>query len=261
MQVFILGPPRSGTTIVAQALNSHPSINIYDEVSLLDVLDYGPGVVGKGRDFLVERGLYDEFCLREEEEAECARALDKVLSAAIAPRTVWGEKNPMYVKRLDDLTEYFPEALLLFVLRDPRRVVNSYLKHRLSSFRSDIEFWITDTVSEAAALVEDCVQPVLQGSDRISVLRYESFVAEPATMLNAIFERYQLRFSEPAIRGFNWLPEGVGNQQFYRNGSPLPWKTGNLSPLRNQPPEQGRYEFADPAWSRVDALAGDLGYL
>jgi hypothetical protein len=49
MPLFVVGAPRSGTTLVTQALNTHPAFKIFDEVSLIEALDFWAGVVGKSR--------------------------------------------------------------------------------------------------------------------------------------------------------------------------------------------------------------------
>ena len=37
MQLFVVGPPRSGMTIVTQFLNHHEDIKIFDEIDLIQV--------------------------------------------------------------------------------------------------------------------------------------------------------------------------------------------------------------------------------
>ncbi|MFY2858580.1 hypothetical protein ACOJVU_01740 [Mycobacterium sp. THU-M104] len=40
----------------------------------------------------------------------------------------------------------------------------------------------------------------------------------------------------------------------------LPWKAGNLRPLRRVVPARDRIDAYDPAWAQVDALACHFGY-
>jgi hypothetical protein len=260
MQIFIVGPPRSGTTIVTQAINSNPEVKIFDEVDFLEIAKHGSQVVRRGRKFLVERGLWERFSGLEASSGSAAGALERVVSEAVAPKTVWGEKNPGYAEHLDELHGYFPEAFVVFVLRNPRQIVNSYLRHRRSAFREGDDFWIKDTVEEGLKLAETFVQPVLAQGAGLHVLRYEDFVADPATALDRLFAGQGLRFSPAEISRANRLPEGVADEQFYRNGAPLPWKVGNLSPVADSRPAQQRLDPEDPAWTKVDALAERLGY-
>lgn len=245
-------------TIVTQFLNSHEDIKIFDEINLTQ---FNRGsVTGTLGAFLLERGFYEAYRRRAREMADPALALHAIMSEIALPCTVWGEKNPRYATRLEILRRSFPEAVVLFVLRDPREVVNSLLLHRDSRVRTRLDFWIKDTVAEALALVERHLEPLTSGEAELVVLRYESFVLRPRATLDAALERWGLRFSESAVPLAHCAPETVGDNQFIRHGAPLPWKVGNLSPLRQTPSARDRIDADDPTWSRVDALARRSGY-
>jgi hypothetical protein len=260
MQVFIVGPPRSGTTIVSQVMNADGRIKIFDEIDLINVAEFGEHVVGKLRAFLFERGAYDAFRELAGSTDDCALALRQVMEALAAPALVWGEKNPLYATRLEVLRRLFPDALFLFVQRDPRAVVNSYLAHRASPLRRSVDFWIKDTVAEALALVESCLQPLEGREGDVAVLRYEEFVEQPKPVLDRILERWRLELHEPDLAARYDAPETLGAEQFFRQQTVLPWKSGNLSPLRREPQSRDRIDAGDPAWAKVDALAATLGY-
>ncbi|ORV57795.1 hypothetical protein AWC05_00260 [Mycobacterium florentinum] len=48
-----------------------------------------------------------------------------VMSEIAGPCAIWGEKNPRYAMKLDIPRRCLPDAIVAFVLRDPREVVNS----------------------------------------------------------------------------------------------------------------------------------------
>jgi len=260
VQVFVVGAPRSGTTIVTQALNAHDQIKIFDEVGLIDMLDLGGVVVGKLRAFLIERGGYDDYCVRVQNGEDPAAALRQVISAVTAPRPIWGEKNPMYATRLDTLRRGFPDAQFLFVVRDPREIVNSCLLYRDSPVRSRQDFWIKDSVADALALVERCWEPLGTRQIDVSILRYERFIAGPKATLDHVFAAWQVQFPAEAMMGAHAAPDTVGDLQFFRRGATLPWKLANLSPIRPETPPRERVDASDPAWTRVDDLAARFGY-
>ncbi|OBA61402.1 hypothetical protein A5647_11380 [Mycobacterium sp. 1100029.7] len=247
-------------TIVTQFLNRHEDINIFDEIDLLEVHRSGASVVGTLAAFLLERGAYHDFQQCAHATANPARALRTVLSQLAAPCAIWGEKNPRYSMRLDALRRSFPGAAVLFVLRDPREVVNSLLLHRTSTARSSVDFWIKDTVTEALELLTECLQPLSAKDAGVAVLRYEAFAARPAAALDAALAPWGLKFSEDAAEWAHGAPETVGDSQFFRAGAPLPWKTGNMVPLRRTPSPRDRIDAGDPSWSQVDALARRFGY-
>lgn len=260
MQLFVVGPPRSGMTIVTQFLNHHDDIKIFDEIDLIQVTRFGGSVMGTLHAFLLDRGVYEAYRRDAGQTGDPAAALQAIMTELARPCSVWGEKNPTYATRLAALRRSFPEAVVVFVLRDPREVVNSLLVHRGSPMRTVTDFWIKDSVADALALVESCLEPLRAGADGLVVLRYEAFVASPKATLDAALERWGLTFSEGAAELAHPAPETVGDHQFFRDGAPLPWKSGNLSPLRHAPPRRDRVDADDPAWADVDALARRFGY-
>jgi hypothetical protein len=260
VQLFVVGPPRSGLTIVTQFLNHHEDIKIFDEIDLIQINRSGGSVVGTLAAFLLDRGVYQAYQRRARETAQPALALQAIMSEIARPCAIWGEKNPRYATRLEVLRRSFPESVVLFVLRDPREVVNSCLLHRDSRVRTGLDFWIKDTVAEALAMVDSCLEPLKAGDAELVAIRYEAFAARPRETLDAAFDRWGLSFSESAVPLAHSAPETVGNNQFYRHGAPLPWKVGNLSPLRQMPADRDRIDPDDPTWSQVDALARRFGY-
>ncbi len=247
-------------TIVTQFLNHHADIEIFDEIDLIQVGRYGESVIGTLQAFLVDRGVYDAYRRRTRETADPAIALQAVMSGIARPCTIWGEKNPRYATQLGALKRSFPEAVVLFVLRDPREIVNSCLAHRDSALRTPTDFWIKDTVAEALVLVERYLEPLDAGEAGLVVLRFEAFAARPKETLDAALGRWGLTFSDSAVPLAHAAPETVGDHQFFRGGAALPWKAGNLCPLRPTPPVRDRADADDPVWAQVDALARRFGY-
>lgn len=260
MQLFVIGAPRSGTTIVTQFLNRHERIRIFDEIDLLAAGRPGGSATGTWQAFLHERGAYQAYLSAARQNADPAVALRVIMSELAHPCSVWGEKNPWYATRLHMLTGMFPEAAVLFVLRDPREVVNSLLLHRDSPHRTPLDFWIKDTVAQALALTRRFLQPLEAGDAELAVLRYEDFTAGPTAALDAALGQWGLTFSDTAVGLAHPPPETVGDHQFFRCGVPLPWKEGNLRPLRRVIPTRDRIDADDPAWAQVDALARCFGY-
>ena len=115
-------------TIVTQFLNHHDDIKIFDEIDLIQI-NRGP-VSGTLAAFLHGRGVYDAYQHFARETDDPAVALRAIMNDLARPCTIWGEKNPRYAAQSEALRRTFPGAVVLFVLRDPREIVNSYLLHR-----------------------------------------------------------------------------------------------------------------------------------
>ncbi len=118
--VFIVGFPRSGTTMLELMLDSHPSLKSMDERAFLQ------NVVERMSDF----GLRYPHDLAKLTAAQCDDLRDVYwkLTRRIAPldpgqRLV--DKNPLNMLRLPLINRLFPNARIIFALRQPCDVVLS----------------------------------------------------------------------------------------------------------------------------------------
>lgn len=120
---FIVGFPRSGTTLLGQVLGSHPAITTLDEVELLsaaagDLLgsEAGLAALDAGDPALLARYRADYW-----------RAVEARLGALAGQ--VFIDKLPTYLLGLPLLARLFPQARFIVVRRDPRDVVLSCFRH------------------------------------------------------------------------------------------------------------------------------------
>jgi Flp pilus assembly protein TadD len=113
--VFVLGFPRSGTTLIAEILAGHPGTSVMDERNLLgDALGQFTGrpeglraLAAAGADELAHwRELYWERAARN-------GAGDGMIV----------DKSPFHSLHLPVIARLFPSARILFAVRDPRDVV------------------------------------------------------------------------------------------------------------------------------------------
>ncbi len=126
--IFVLGAPRSGTSMMQWALRQHPGLWGGQESDYLIPLvhalrechDFGSSrerlhwLSGQGVDF-------DEFC----------RHLGCGVNALYMSRSGgkrWVEQTPQYTRHLDDMRRLFPRAQFVCMVRDGRDVVHS-LRH------------------------------------------------------------------------------------------------------------------------------------
>jgi hypothetical protein len=269
--IFITGVPRSGTTLVAMLLNAHPSVLIVDEVQLLDLCRFRDEAARLAGDALAERRRAFEastpFKLRPEgmsvadfhdRIATCfdSAALVDELLAPLKRKTTsrWGEKCPNYVRDVDDLYHYFGNPLVIFMLRDPRAIVSSHLRYRQAASRTRDDYWISDSVTRAAALVEDYAAPWLERPDRFMTVRYEALVADPASEMRAICDRIDVPFA-PSMLHYEAtpLPGGFASSQFFREGDLLPWKAANLEPMTSALADRWHQDLSDRQKRDIEA--------
>jgi tetratricopeptide (TPR) repeat protein len=132
--VFVVGFPRSGTTLLGQVLGSHPDVVTVDEQELLADAAFA---FGRDRDGLAR--------LAELSDAELAtyRALYWGRVAKLGVETlgkVLVDKLPLNILALPLIAKLFPDAKVVVARRDPRDVVLSCLRRRFVIGPATMEF-------------------------------------------------------------------------------------------------------------------------
>jgi len=120
--VFLLGFARSGTTLLEQVLAAHPDVVSLEEKDTLGAVVERFPISSHGLD-----------ALRDADEAalEPVRAVywQDVTSHGVDPTSrVLIDKSPFNALRLAHIARLFPQARVLFALRDPRDVILSCLR-------------------------------------------------------------------------------------------------------------------------------------
>lgn len=146
--IFILGAPRTGTTLLRLILNAHSNIVIPEELHFFRSTMFGHPIEDWDKPILASAGTsqelrtmidfmaqdtempflielteevlkQDEYTLRDLYVSLMSKCADK----ADKPR--WGEKTPENILYADILYQMFPDACFIVVYRDPRAVIAS----------------------------------------------------------------------------------------------------------------------------------------
>ena len=121
--VFLVGFPRSGTTLLEQVLASHPEISALEE--RLTMGDVGAWFQGPAE--------LDRLAALDAEQAERLRTeyWRRVEAFGVNPQgKVFVDKQPLATLWLPYVAKLFPAAKVLFARRDPRDVVLSCYRRR-----------------------------------------------------------------------------------------------------------------------------------
>lgn len=132
--VFLLGFPRSGTTVLEQALESHPDVTTMDE------RDFLPDIAER---YLMSAAGVETLSRLDEATLAAHRATYwqrvDALGLKLAGR-VFVDKQPFHTIKLPLIARLFPEAKIIFSLRDPRDVVLSCFRRQLEVDLLRVEF-------------------------------------------------------------------------------------------------------------------------
>lgn len=202
--LFLIGPPRSGSTMLAHMLGSHADVFAPQEPHLLTPLAH------LGYYERVEKAPYDpvitQTALRqlvgalpngEDDYLDALRAATDILYRRLLEptgRRLLLDKTPAYALVLDFIARLYPRARYLVLTRNPLAVWTSYAE---SFFDGD------HAVAQAHNPLLERYVPAIARFLRerpVSLLhvRYEELVTEPTPRLERICEFSGLRF-DPAM--------------------------------------------------------------
>ena len=199
--VFLVGFPRSGTTLAESALAAHPNVAVMDEREALAaaVAEYLVDETGPAR--LAGAPL-------EDLETHRARYWENVRSFGVdADAKVFVDKYPLNTTKLPLIARLFPQARILFAWRDPRDVVFSCFRRSFALNPAMFEFLDL----RRAALFYDAVMALASDYDRvldqaIYALRYESLVTDFDGEMSRVCAFLDLPFDD-RIRDFAALAQ------------------------------------------------------
>lgn len=228
--IFLIGAPRSGTTLLARMLASHSLIHGRAEPHLVTPLAH-LGYFGS-----VQKAPYDPFNVQQaiqEVVAEIPRGeagyLDalrayadsiyaQLMDAAPAGKRFFLDKTPAYALVLPFLTKLYPRAKYVVLTRHPLAVLSSYAE---SFFDGDYEVALRHNpilqryVPELTRLVREQTVPHVW-------VKYEELVKEPEAEFRRVCEHLGIPFEAGAIaygeqgEGFKGLGDPTGVQAHSR---------------------------------------------
>jgi Flp pilus assembly protein TadD len=126
IHVFVLGFMRSGTTLIGQILAGHPDCEMMHERDCL---------CEAAREFLAPAGGLEKFLSAPAEALERHRRTYWDLARQSGARTdapMFVDKSPLAALALPLIARLFPQAKIVFAMRDPRDVVFSCFRRRFA---------------------------------------------------------------------------------------------------------------------------------
>lgn len=171
--VFLVGFPRSGTTLLEQVLASHPDIVAMEERTCL--MDSAAAFFGSDAD-LDRMAQLSDLELQPWRDAYWKRVAE---TEPPLTKPVFIDKMPLNSVFLPLIARLFPAAKILVALRDPRDVVLSCFRRRFGMNAGMYEF----TELENAAVYYDAVMTLIGlYRDKLALdfaeARHESLVAD-----------------------------------------------------------------------------------
>jgi tetratricopeptide (TPR) repeat protein len=191
LHVFLLGFYRSGTTLLEQALESHPDVVTLEERDCLAEAAERYLTSADGLDRLLQLEGID----LENTRAAYWRAVGK--HGIRCEDKVFVDKHPLNTAKLPLIRKLFPTARILFALRDPRDVVLSCFRRHFEINATMFEFLTlggTATLYDRVmAFAEICRRKI---PFEIHQLRYEDLVSDFEGRTRSVCDFLGLDYSE-----------------------------------------------------------------
>lgn len=220
--IFIVGSPRSGTSILTWCLGQHanifpvPESNWMGEFGLGVAASYQIGIARGDRTILSAMDIsreeffanfgrsINDLILRHRLDLEKKR---KMTRPPTEPKMRWVDGTPEYSLHIYALRKLFPEAVFIHVLRNAREVVRSMLNfhrvagtHLVQNEEQAYKYWLR--------MVKACVQAEqAYGSEVVHRLSYTALIDDPErairSLLEFVDEPYSAKCLDPLSRRIN----------------------------------------------------------
>ncbi|HEV8125545.1 MAG TPA: sulfotransferase [Gemmatimonadales bacterium] len=192
--VFIVGVPRSGTTLLRAMLNRHPRIGLSDETYFFYYVYQRRRVFGDLADAANRRRLIASYGATQRMhrlKIDLPRLNERLLAEGTSYPAFFatilqfyaeahgkvrpGEKTPHHAWNVETLLEWYPGGRVIHLVRDPRDVCASLFSvpWGRKTATANAELWVN--LTESADLG--------QGNPRFCRVRYEDVVAEPEQVM------------------------------------------------------------------------------
>lgn len=210
--IFIMGCPRSGTTLISRILDHHTQLTVYHETYYYNifkpVMHYYGDLSRSGNlscfisDLRESIRLQGEIppTLEEFKEHMETPGFSGVLESLLRifawrqGKQVGGDKTPGHFIYLQDILNDFPESKIVFMLRDPRDTIWSMRRTFNTQIASGIHTW------------NRAYQASLYPSERIFRLKYEHLASDPENTVEALCDFLGIRYEAGMLQFFESLP-------------------------------------------------------
>lgn len=192
--LFLLGLPRSGTTLCQQVLQAHPAVHALDEVD--------PALAAL-RAYLQATGLAYPACLDTFDDGDwgALRRAYAERTADLPPHELLVDKLPLNLVHLDYLEHLFPDARVVVMVRDPRDVLLSNYFQDYAPNPAMVQFTDLERGARALAQVLDLW---LSRRECLTLpwreQRYEDLVADLEPQARALLDHAGLPWHPTVLR-------------------------------------------------------------
>lgn len=204
--IFIGGMPRSGTTLMRVMLDAHPDVRCGEESRVI------PRILGL-------RTQWEKVPM-EKKRLEAAGLTNEVLDSAVrafileiiakhgeaAPRLC--NKDPFTLKSAIYLSQQFPQAKFILMIRDGRAVVHSIITRKVTISGFDLKSYKMCLQKWNQAMEFMYTQCLRVGPNRCMPVYYEQLALHPREWMEKILQFLDLPWNDTVMHHQDFIGEG-----------------------------------------------------
>lgn len=222
--IFIIGNPRSGTTLLQLMLTSHPNLSIPTECGFLIHL-YDKYKNFEGEEFEIVEFVNAVFDSRKFElwkldfentlsyvvnkkprnYAELVASIYEFYAECYHPDAKrWGDKNNYFLNHILEIDKIFPNAQYIHIIRDGRDVACSYkdMEHLKGlKYAPNLPHGISEIANQWKMNISKIRESFdVLGWEKVIEIRYEDLTLNPQDILNKICDFLNITYSDEMLR-------------------------------------------------------------
>lgn len=226
--VFIVGIPRSGTTLLSNMLNVLDGFFFPDETHFFiqksryerhsnyfrKKVTFGEFYFSKRRAYNKKLSIQNDLINQFNQLSSYKEKFEFILTLKGSKNGVVCEKTPIHMDCIDEIKLIYPKARFILIIRDPRDVFNSLLK---------VEWNFMFPYRKRIELFKKLIS--ISHLENVSTIKYEDLISNPSQELIRLCDFLKITFDEKMYTEFN-------NKKYSNfDLKHEPWKANNTKQL------------------------------
>jgi hypothetical protein len=278
--VFIIGNPRSGTTLIRLMLSAHSEIVIPPESGFAvwyhdtyknwqTLFTENERIIDTFIDDLFRARKFENWDLNKNDITKYLYAKKPLTYSDLIALIYlyyakkigkkiryWGDKNNFHLNYINLLKDLFPGIHFIHIIRDGRSVACSYKKIMSSNIQSQYAPKLPRDISKIAEEWSQNMQTVRSSFqiikyENVQEIRFEDLIQEPKSILRNICDALDLKYEKRMLEYYK-LSEKDGNEppEF------MQWKQKNKLPLLPEEVDRFKRELSADEIAIFQKIAG-----
>jgi hypothetical protein len=215
--VFIVGMPRSGTTLIQGILCNTGNYFAMPETHFFSRVVYGlPDNLEDADRRKIFLALFEKSRIDVDKKTILKLNSQKEIFEYVIEsfntqnQKTFLEKTPRHVFFYSKILKYYPSAKFICMIREPKNVVSSQLTNTRIEKKSIIRLsFLYNKI--AAALLN------IRSNSNVFIIKYEDLTKEPESILKQTFNFLDIPFTAKFVDSVSAPPEIVASHEFWKN--------------------------------------------